>query len=288
MSCHGPRQNRYAPARYTICPHHRKYIRNLGQYLEQEEPKTAELDFWGEWEPPSRVIRVQSPIPNGPRIICEPYLDVPREFPRGEWLNTDPFVFGGSFLYTLCQQRRFKGTRETSLRRLRVGSIVLFGSCIGESFCLDTLLVVQRSIDHDRHHPPISGLDVLSDHFLTATISPMYGRKISRDDLGKVIPLVKDNPRFRLYIGATFENQVDGMHSFFPCITSGSRPSGFARPRIQLPGVISDRKNQGYAIHQQDSPTKLFALWQCVKDQVVGQGLMLGVATDLPPMSCPA
>ena len=66
--------------------------------------------------------------------------------------NTDPFVFGESFLYTCCQQ--FKNNRPTQLRYLAPGSVILFGSHRGGRFLLDTVFVTRRSRDHCRRTIP--------------------------------------------------------------------------------------------------------------------------------------
>jgi predicted nucleotidyltransferase len=66
--------------------------------------------------------------------------------------NTDPFVFGGKFMYTLCQQ--YKKEKHTStltptkLHSLEKGSVILFGSRLNHDFVLDTVFVVKCWKDH--------------------------------------------------------------------------------------------------------------------------------------------
>lgn len=102
--------------------------------LSEEMP----LLFWGEWEPNSHVVETFSPANNlWPRYLHEPYLPSSKKSavlspvstpsscigdcsetkkkPKGgcstDWdkncgQNTDPFVFGEAFIYSLCQQWR--------------------------------------------------------------------------------------------------------------------------------------------------------------------------------------
>ena len=45
---------------------------------------------------------------------------------------------------------------------------------------------------------------------------------------------------FRLHNGATLDARVDGMFSFFPALQAGDDDGrGFARPTIELPGVVN-------------------------------------------------
>src|SRR5687768_12635374 len=106
--------------------HKRKFLRASGSYLEtlRGPERRAELGFWGEWEAESRAARVESPVPGGPGWIHNPFFD---PLPAGDWAqNTDPFVFGGDFIYSNCQQHR-RG-RPAQLASLLPGSVVLFGS----------------------------------------------------------------------------------------------------------------------------------------------------------------
>ena len=44
---------------------------------------------------------------------------------------------------------------------------------------------------------------------------------------------------YRLYIGATPDDPVEGMFSYVPCRPADADRSGFARPAITLPGLIN-------------------------------------------------
>lgn len=127
--------------------HRRKFLKNRGLYRDGEKLIEGDILFWGEWEPESRVIdRIDSPVEHGPRFIYEPYYIVPNSYL--DLQNTDPYVFGEQFHYTLCQQATRKGS--TQLRYLEKGSVILFGSCIElRTFVLDTVFVVDHWLDHD-------------------------------------------------------------------------------------------------------------------------------------------
>ena len=85
--------------------HRRKFLRLRGSYVEARDaaPKTEELVFWGEWEAESAGEPITNPVPGGPHWIHQPFYVRPASYP-GKLQNTDPFVFGDRFLYTLCRQ----------------------------------------------------------------------------------------------------------------------------------------------------------------------------------------
>src|SRR6266508_398552 len=82
--------------------HRRKFLRLNGKYIEAigAVPRSDELVFWSEWEPESHVERVVNAVGGGPRWIHRPFYVRPVSY-RG-LQNTDPFVFGDCFFYTLC------------------------------------------------------------------------------------------------------------------------------------------------------------------------------------------
>ena len=106
-----------------------------------------------------------------------------------------------------------------------------------------------------------------------------------------------DNPQLTCYHGATYANQVNGMFSFVPCKSrEPNDPSvGFKRPFLKssmfngiVPSpaqVITDNLNSTPR-HFNDtkyiafSPIAAKQVWDIVKQQVVRQGLSLGVRMD--------
>ncbi|MGC1244830.1 MAG: hypothetical protein WA865_01350, partial [Spirulinaceae cyanobacterium] len=89
------------------------------------------------------------------------------------------------------------------------------------------------------------------------------------------------NQNFRLYVGATFDNPINGMFSFFPCLPySDGINKGFSRPIIEISSVISGLKNQGYKLTRNCNSKQL---WQETKSQVEQAGLEIGIHSELPP-----
>jgi hypothetical protein len=252
--------------------HKRKFLRRAGKYAGCS--KVQEILFWGEWEPESKVQRIKNPLPCGPRSIHEPCYIVPGRY-RG-LQNTDPFVFGKEFLYGVCKQPTFR-----QLRHLKPGSIILFGSYKDGGFVLDTLFVVGN-------RPPLghSSAKDLEGHvrkrYLDVTVKPWYKNSARGRGCGAA-----SRQKCRLYFGATPDNPVDGMYSFFPCQPYKANSRGFARPRIRLPNRINDNLNQGVRFRDKDRTeqlelTAMKSLWDKVVKQVKDQHLKLGVYAEMP------
>lgn len=249
--------------------HKRKFIRGRGQMIDDEgRPQDAELVLWGEWEPPSRVHAIDQPLSDGPRFLHDPFL--PSQAPQ-EWRqNTDPFVFGDTFHYTGCLQHTKFG--PTQLRYLSRGSVILFGSCVGRSqFALDTVLVVDRYLDHSRGNVE-DARHAVSPVYAAATLDPWYSESVPPDR------------SFRLYFGATFDKPVEEMFSFAPALPANEAPRGFARPTIDLPEAITPTMAQGKRLNKQSDAKHVRRLWACVVAQVRDQGLALGAHVELPPV----
>lgn len=249
--------------------HRRKFLKSPGSYLVDDEVAEGEIVFWGEWEPESRVVRrYQQPLPDGPGFLYEPYYV---ERSDGLWRqNTDPFVFGERFHYTGCMQHTSRG--PTQLRYLAPGSLILFGSCRQKSrFVVDTLFVVADHIDHTADDRS-SQLEQISATYRAVTIEPWYSA-----------PKVPHEQSHRLYFGATPDQPMDGMFSFFPCKPLEDRNRGFARPDLQIPCYVTPNLYQGRKVAKDLEPPKLRDLWRDVVRQVEAQGLVLGVRAELPP-----
>lgn len=257
---------------WNVGQHRRKFLRSPGAALDGTKGlRREELVFWGEWEPESRVQRIASPVPEGPRFVHAPFYSDPP--PEGWRQNTDPFVFGDQFHYTGCLQHTRRG--PTQLRFLARGSVILFGSCIERTkFVLDTVLVVDRWLDH-RGSDRGSELDgQISAVYRDATIEPWFSGASA------------DPNSYRLYFGATPARPVEDMFSFFPASTPGSHRDGFARPEIRL-DVITPNLTQGKRLNPQASFADVHRLWTSVVQQVEDAGLLLGVHADLPSARSP-
>jgi hypothetical protein len=252
----------------------RKFMRIEGRCLRSGESHTGDLQFWGEWEPQSEVVaRVTKPIKNGPRFIYRPFYVLPPSYKGLQY--TDPFVFE-QFFYAGCQQRTRTG--PTQLRYLDHGSVILFGSCIGKSsFVIDTVFVVDDSVDHDAGTQSRLFKDV-PEVYRDVTLQAWYDP--APDGGGCVKP---PDESFRLYRGATIDRPVGEMFSFFPCCPVDPATPGFARPTIKLRGVITNNLIQGKRLNPQRTLADVQALWRRVVDQVESQGLWLGVHAAMPP-----
>lgn len=242
--------------------HKRKFMVNGGRYFSGGQIVEESLSFWGEWEPQSTVTRIENPIRDGgPRYAHRPYYILPESLRNLQ--NTDPFVFGSQFHYTWCKQLTKKG--PTQLRYLDRGSVILFGSCVRERFALDTVFVVDSWIDYTLPNHNHALDDRISQTYEEVTICRIGGCHSNR-----------------LYFGATFDNPVEGMFSFFPCCPHKEMPQGFVRPTISLPCVVSDRNKRGRK-YTYGTTAEFKIHWKSVVDQVERQNLSLGVYTELPP-----
>lgn len=126
--------------------HSRRLVVHKGDYVENAgRLVSGDLAFWTEWEARTTACAMPKGAENTDarwfhRVVT----------PLGETgehrVNTDPCVFGSSFKYALCQQHRNGEARQDSvvLRRLPLGSVILFGSRFlkRNEFVLDTVFVV--------------------------------------------------------------------------------------------------------------------------------------------------
>ena len=263
-------------------PHRRKYLKAKGQYIEAGHLSTEhDLLFWGEWEPTSEPLNVTRVSGTGvmPTYIHIPFLQKtggnlmlpPFKNKNGRnRQNTDPFVFGDSFFYCCCKQRkRMKGSDQTVFTKmgyLERGSIILFGSTIspkkgGPYFALDTVFVVGDYLDYT---------DNQADRCLNGFTSQEY-----RDIMG--FHNWSGN-QFVCYKGTSFNNPYNGMFSFVPCKVSSSTDIGY--PRVKLTNkdlhFISNNLNAApkYSLFHSFTPQQC---WSHVCQIVRAQGFELGV-----------
>lgn len=206
--------------------HKRKFLLSKGSYVDNNKLKNGNLIFWGEWEPPSYVSEFEYQENKFyPKWLHKPYL--PKMLPnsngyQASFQNTDPCVFDGSFKYFVCKQFKPKNKSLTALAKLDKGSIILFGSTANQNkadafFQLDTVFVVSEYIEYDISDP--NALSELGTY---------------RDFVFKMaFPQPSDySLNLRLYKGATFKNQINGMYSFSPAKIWKNQEMGF--PRIPL------------------------------------------------------
>lgn len=261
---------------WNTAAHRRKFLLQPGRSLAalDGKPAAGKLVFWGEYEPPTRLVKAfTNPVPDGPRFLFAP---APVKFHPHDppLMNTDPFVFGDRFFYSICKQNSKTG--PTAMQRLARGSVILFGSGKGRArFVADTVFVVADYVDWNLSNYRETLQDVVPPEYFHSTLDPIAYEMKVRD--------LSPSQTFRLYIGATAEKPYDGMFSFFPCLpaTDGAA-HGFARPVLRRAGIITDNLTQGQRLNPQPDAAAVQALWTEVARQVLDQGLLLGVHADLP------
>ena len=258
--------------------HKRKFMQFPGKWTASDDsPHRGELWAWGEWEPESRLIReLDQPRGNRdyPGYLWQPYYVLKHDY-RGLH-NTDPFIFGDCVLYSNCGQ---VAPSKRGLKHLDEGSVIAFGSgkkgVGGEwRWWLDTVFVVANS---DLY--PASGAcrvlkDWTSDVFGIVTGGPLAGNH----EAGCAADV-----RLRLYRGATPDDPVDGMFSFFPARPAGGG-AGFPRPVIDLPSEYFNPRNiqAPKGISRRRTPAELRSIWADLVAQVRQAGLVLGTHAALP------
>jgi hypothetical protein len=266
---------------WNVEMHRRKFLLQPGRSLSalDAKPIASDLVFWGEYEPPTRLVKAYTnPVPDGPRFLFAP---APVEFHRHKppLMNTDPFVYGEHFFYSICKQNNKRG--PTAMQRLARGSVVLFGSGQHRSqFVVDTVFVVADFVDWNlaNYREKLKG--VVPPEYFHATLEPIaYEMRVRK---------LSPSQTFRLYIGATVDKPYESMFSFFPCLSAqDGEEHGFARPVLRHAGIITDNLTQGQRLNPQPDVAAVRALWTDVAHQVLDHGLCLGVHADLPRLDLP-
>ena len=259
--------------------HQRKFMQFRGKWIDEDGITHADdLRAWGEWEPESKLIAEFDPKDSGPHhpaYLWKPYW-IPRSTYRGLH-NTDPFIFGDCFLYSNCHQ-----PNQIGLRSLAQGSLIAFGSKVKgeEKWALDTVLVVRESRPYDPTDPSKALKEKVPDEFLEVTGGPLSDNDGKPSCSGTCAP---PSTQFRLYHGATPDDPVDEMFSFFPAVPA-SRESSFARPVINL-------ADKGFNPRNFRTPKgatncrkvdELRHLWDSLVTQIRNKDLVLGTRAELP------
>ena len=196
--------------------------------------------------------------------------------------NTDPFVFGNHILYSNCGQT---AESKRSLKCLGQGSLIAFGSgkkIKGEwKWMLDTVLVVKDSYLYDPLNPRKALEGKVPEAFFDVTGGPLAENSEKESGSGACGP---GETKLRLYLGATPEDPVQEMFSFFPARPAGGG-LGFPRPVIKrLPGKYFTPGNtqapKGATCPL--TPKKLHCLWRSLAAQVRKEGLVLGTRAEPP------
>jgi hypothetical protein len=256
--------------------HARKFLRVEGSWVAAPggEVKQGPVVFWGEWEPPSLVLQTfEQPVPFGPKYLFKPVREPFREN-NPPLMNTDPFVYGGPLRYGNCKQNTPEGEPH-DLQRLAPGSVILFGSNReAREFQLDTVLVVTDYLPYTTENYQTALAQGVIPEYL-----PISPRAISYE-LGVQKPGAVQT--YRLYKGATPDQPLGKMFSYFPCQPWDGKGAGFARPVVKLEGLIDGTLEHGQQMNPQESLADNERLWTEITRQVLAQGLALCVAAKLP------
>jgi hypothetical protein len=252
--------------------HDRKFMLTPGSMYDpatQRDHTLVPLGFWGEWEGPSVYWRVDSPGKPLPSIVHAPFR--PAHWPVEPVQNTDPMIFGDSFVYSNCLQCTYR-----SMRTLSRGSIVLFGrygrAAGRPSFSLDTCLVVEQI--HTLPPVPIGtrhlGRDLLTD----AVLSPLHSEGIEND--------------LTVYFGRCRSAVPAHPFSFFPAQLIDESLPLFPRPELRPVGALQDVINpgnmQGIKTTSHLDVLDRDAIWAEIVRQVNRQGCGLGYYAAPPPV----
>ena len=247
---------------------------------EDNNSHPGKLRAWGEWEPESELIcdfNAKDGGPHHPNYLWKPYW-----VPKGKYRclhNTDPFIFGDRFIYSNCRQLP-RSKSQHGLKQLDRGSVIAFGSKVKgeEKWALDTVLVVRDSRPYDPLNPREALEGKVPNEFLNVTGGPL-----TEDLKLKELADNQEVPEFRLYRGATPNDPVCGMYSFFPALPAGSS-SGFRRPPIVGIEQINSRNWRAPKGHREKLTLKeLRCLWDSLVAQVRNEGLVLGTYAEMPP-----
>jgi hypothetical protein len=252
---------------WNVADHRRKFLVAPGQFREDDDRVgEADLVFWGEWEPPSRVERRWPADGRLPRSLQRPYWTRPAT--NGFRQNTDPWVWGEQMVYSNCKQITGPQRRRTSMQELTPGSVICFGSTIDGDFCVDTVLVVASA--EPWVPAEVDDLDV-SGAFKICTA---HSVATAPGDA---------HLRLTLYRGATANDPVDGMYSFVPARRADERDPRFGRPSVRLSGRINPASRQStWGSKRPLSVAQIRHAWESIHDQVLAHDLLLATRIETP------
>jgi hypothetical protein len=232
--------------------HGRKFLGVCGEWRTMPSGSGRDyIQFWGEYEPPTRCLRLPLVLAGMPR-----FLQTPTKIVGRPTLNTDPWVFTGGYVWSIC--RHPPGSFPA-----KSGDIVLFGSVLGGHWVLDTLLVVGKYV-------PLR--------------SPSLGRSFAT----LVAPVVP--PNAHPCIGVT-PSKSSNYFSFVPAKAS-KYPQPFSRPAIttlfqqlvMCSTGVPPSQNNARALVKCRPLNGMQSFWDAVVREVQNQGLVLGTQLTLSPV----
>lgn len=236
--------------------HKRKFCKATGEYIGIDNRNhKGKFMFWGEWEPPSFVDQTNQNSPL-PKYIHSPYLpiNVNGNIVLTGTQNTDPCVFGEYFKYFVCQQIRANG-KLTQMAYLNQGDLILFGSGKNRKFIIDTVFIVDNTIEVSKVEPTYEVISI--------------DRCVNYSSLG-----------CKIYKGKAFsENDI---YSFTP-----ANKSYFGRlevppnAKLLLNDYITNTLTQGRKVSEVNEVT-IRKVWNELKSLTQNQGLLLAHKIEWP------
>lgn len=287
-----------------LCGDHcRNFIKSRGEYVDSSGQKhSGDLAFWGEWEPEARVVEKYGEYDCPTRLVepiaCNPTNCRPQ--------NTDPFVFGEYFRYSNCKQN---SQMCGNLKRLQKGDMILFGSGSHTTriFSLDTVFVVDegkipftRASDLSK----IPDFDVYNHYVLKWTGLPNRAGLVYYP--GKTFdPANPDEPfsfsPAKLYgancafgkISFLLDGQTQGIKTIegadVRIFGEFIRKYGEQNVWKEIPNKKRETLWKDFLKARRiqipsSSPCDVQNVWKEIRNKVLGQGCVLGVHFDLPPL----
>jgi hypothetical protein len=257
--------------RWNLGLHRRKFLAVNGKSVHRDRTLKFEgpLSIWGEWEPPSQVRGRWAASGELPTVLHEPYWEAAP--PNPECQNSDPWVFGPTFLYSNCRQLT-SHNNPSILQRLEAGSLILFGSTLHGAFVIDTVFVVG---DAGTKYSASDNVNRGPEAFRECTVKPLATYLAFTQ---------RQNSTFTLYAGASPEHPVNDIFSFSPCLPATDGYIPFARPAIEVPEIIDPkrwRSTGGAKVPRH--PEEIVHVWNLIAQQVERCDLDLGTNFAIPP-----
>jgi hypothetical protein len=274
--------------------HCRKFVINKGSYVDNNiKHDDSTLLFWCEWEPTSLVEKLEQPKSVLLNEVYPKYLHTPflpslekiKEYQKRGYQNTDPFVFGKYFKYSICKQDHYP-----CMKNLERGSLILFGSCVKSRFVIDTVFVVKDKIPYIT---PVTEEIEFPNNYIESNIFSEIVLKMRCKEK------IKEEQKTRiLYIGASYDDtneSINKMYSFVPSIKYEGKKIGF--PRLYLPNIdkinnyfskwtkakkiISNNLKQGLLHNDNININEIEYLWNIIKDTTL-EKYVLGYNFEMP------
>jgi len=253
--------------------HQRKFLKQKGVYLKNSKPSKAELVFWAEWEPQSKIIKKFNQSKSGlPRTLFKLYYTFNGINNNNILANTDPFIFG-NFIFTVCQKYR-KNKRPTCLaNKLQPGDIMLFGSNYNKAFHLDLVFVVKEEISVTRKNYKEKLAGKVNQTYIDVTLERIFNNSSNIDCISTL-------DEINIHLGATYVEPIHSMYSFVPCQIHEAKCKGFPRPVIKINDIISDGLTQSFKVNETKNIDENKKIWDRIRALINKNKLQQGISLN--------